>query len=50
MLGSTVFCSWKVLVCQSAVSQEQRYAERCRKAFRAVHCNAVDLTDPEGNL
>lgn len=50
MLGSTIFCSWKALVRKSAVSQEQRCAAGHRKAFRAIHCNAVDLTDLEGNL
>ena len=50
MLGSTIFCSWKALVCENAVSQERRCTERHRKAFRAIHYNAVDLTDPEGNL
>lgn len=50
ILGSTIFCSWKALVCESAVSQEQLCAERHRKAFRAIQYNTIDLTDSEGNL
>lgn len=50
MLGSTIICSCKVLGCDNVFSQEQRCAERHIKASRVIHCNAVNLTDPEGNL